>query len=151
MLTTFAGDWLIYFTNDAKPPDKGLFMPQPKSPSITTSFSVSLGGSKFVITSVKSFARLCSNKRCLFCSQSGERLLWILNKYTLTLYPSPSKRRATASASPPLLPGPANTTKGVCVFQRSQITSFMALAARSIRSKELMGSCSIVYLSSSFV
>ena len=23
MLTTFAGDWLIYFTNDAKPPDKG--------------------------------------------------------------------------------------------------------------------------------
>ena len=45
MLTTFAGDELMYLTNEAKPPASGLLSPEPKSPSMTTVPSSRRGGS----------------------------------------------------------------------------------------------------------
>ena len=59
--------------------------------------------------------------------------------------------RATASASPPLLPGPAKTTTGMELFHPSVMARVNALAARSIKSILGIGSCSMVYLSSSLI
>ena len=66
-------------------------------------------------------------------------------------YPLSESIRATAKASPPLFPGPAKTTTGVALDHSAAIAVVMAFAARSIRSIDLMGSFSIVYLSSSCI
>ena len=80
MLTTWHCDWLMYFTNEAKPPDSGLFSPEPKSPSTTSVSAVRRGGSKSRVTSMKSFTRRPSPKRFLLMLHSSESLLWILNR-----------------------------------------------------------------------
>ena len=113
MLTTRAGDWLMYFTMAANPPASGLLSPLPNSPSTTSVSAPNSGGSKLSVTSVNFFNPFISVSRCLLAAQSSDKWLCTLKRYTLTSYPSSTNRRATASASPPLLPGPANTTTGV--------------------------------------
>ena len=148
MLTTLAGLWLIYFTIAANPPANGLLSPLPKSPSTTSVSALSLGGSRLVVISVN-FTLFASSRRFLLARQSADSLFCTLKRYTLTSYPSSLSILATASASPPLLPGPAKTTTGVRLDHSSFMARVSALAARSIRLSELIGSCSMVYLSNS--
>ena len=72
MLTTCAGEALMYFTNEAKPPPNGLFSPEPNSPSTTSVPCSSCGGSNSCVTSV-STCDLRSTSRFLFSAQSSER------------------------------------------------------------------------------
>ena len=50
---TVAGESLMNFTSDAKPPIKGSLSPVPNKPSITSLPAVSVGGSKRLLTSEK--------------------------------------------------------------------------------------------------
>ena len=143
MATTVAGDVLMYFTTAAKPPLKGLFSPLPNNPSTTTCSAVSTGGTNCVVISWKSIPATPA-RRSLFVSQSGDNAPLVLKRYTSTQQPRSASRRETASASPPLLPGPANTVKGVSALQRSDIARANAREARSIRSMDETGSFSIV-------
>lgn len=149
MLITVACDWLMYFTREANPPVSGRLSPEPNSPSMSSVPESSLGGSKSVVTSVNFFMRLWAVSRLRFSAQSSERRLPMLNSHTATSYPLSSSMRATARASPPLFPGPANTMTFLSEGHSSVMAAVMALAARSIKSTDLTGSCSIVYLSSS--
>ena len=85
MLTTKAGDALIYLTNDAKPPCSGLLSPEPNSPSITIVCSSSCGGSKFCLTSVKFFTFFVLRKSFMFCEHSSDSFPVVLNRKTSTL------------------------------------------------------------------
>ena len=138
----------MYFTTAAKPPVRGLLMPEPKRPSTTSVSLPSLGGSNSLVTSTMALAYFFFS-RVRFSWQSADNLPLTLKRYAVTLYPLCLSNRVTASASPPLFPGPANTTTGVSSSQRSDIASVNSSAARSIRLMDVMGSCSIVYLSSS--
>ena len=70
----------------------------------------------------------------LLFRQSSLRRPVMLNRYVCTVYPALQSRRDTAKASPPLLPGPANTMKRVAVVQRLFSSAAIAFAARSIKS-----------------
>ena len=149
MLATLHSDWLMYFTSEAKPPESGLSSPEPKSPSTTSVLAVSAGGSNSSFTSVNLPMLLHCMSLSLLTAQSAESLLPMLKRYAFTEYPSSAIILATASASPPLLPGPANTTTSMPLPHTAVIPRVRALAARSIRSMDFMGSLSMVYLSSS--
>ena len=73
MLTTRAGDWLMYFTSEAKPPSSGLLSPEPNNPSTISVCSVSLGGSKLFDTSVKRCIRPSLMSRSRFLAHSSDR------------------------------------------------------------------------------
>ena len=84
MLTTSAGDALIYFTNEAKPPASGLLSPDPNSPSTTTMSASSFGGSNSSVTSTNCFSCFTSCSRCLLAAQSADRRPLMLNRKALT-------------------------------------------------------------------
>ena len=151
MLTTLEGDALIYFTNEANPPARGLFNPEPNSPSTTSVVFSSIGGSNSWVTIVIECNFLQSASRCLLAAQSGERCPEMLKSHTSTVYSFSANNLATAKASPPLLPGPANTTTGVETSHRVAMACASAFAARSMRSIDFIGSFSIVNLSSSCI
>ena len=113
-----------------------------------TSFSSASGKENWEDTSVNSSPARFSNRFLLF-RQSSLRRPVMLNRYVCTVYPALQSRRDTAKASPPLLPGPANTMKRVAVVQRLFNSAAIAFAARSIKSVDETGSCSMVYLSNS--
>ena len=131
MDATVAGEELMYLTTAANPPLRGLFNPEPNKPSITRCSSVRVGGANCVLTSWKVISSIISTNS-LLAWQSGESSPLVLKRKTSTLYPFSAIIRATARASPPLLPGPANTVTGVSLSQRLVIASVSALAARSI-------------------
>ena len=79
MLTTLAGLWLTYFTNEAKPLISGLLSPVPNKPSTTSVSGFSSGGSKFIVISVNCTLRQ-SMSRCLLVAQSGDSSLWMLKR-----------------------------------------------------------------------
>ena len=54
------------------------------------------------------------------------------------------RQRGAARASPPLFPGPAKIVTGVSVPHLSVIALVSTVAARSIRSIDAIGSCSMV-------
>ena len=72
ILTTFAGEELMYLTSEAKPPASGLLSPEPKRPSMTTISSSRQGGSNSRVTSTNDFTFL-STRRALLAAQSSER------------------------------------------------------------------------------
>ena len=131
MATTVAGDALMYFTTAANPPLSGLFSPEPNKPSITRWSSVRAGGANWVLTSWKVISSMISTSS-LLAWQSGESSPLVLKRKTSTLYPFSAIMRATAKASPPLLPGPAKTVTGVPLSHRFMMASVNAWAARSI-------------------
>ena len=57
--------------------------------------------------------------------------------------------RATTKASPPLFPGPANTTTGTVDGQRFMMAPATVPAARSIKANDVIFSSSMVKASSS--
>ncbi len=67
------------FTTAANPPDKGLFSPEPKRPSITTSSCVKIGGLNCDSTSEK-LAIPDFSSFSLLVSQSTDSLFIGLNK-----------------------------------------------------------------------
>ncbi len=148
--TTIAGEELIYFTTAANPPLNGLFSPEPKSPSITKWSGVRVGGTNWVLISWNVTSSAISTSSLLVW-QSGESSPFGLKRYTSVLYPFSDSIRATARASPPLLPGPANTVTGVSRLHLFIMAFVSAVAARSMRSIEAIGSCSMVYASSFFI
>lgn len=76
-----------------------------------------------------------------FFLQSGDSLSLGFMSHTSDLSPQASSIRAMASASPPLLPGPANIAKKSPLPPNfSNIASVSVWAARSIRSIEAIGS-----------
>ena len=149
--TTCAGAALINLMRVAKPPVAGRSSPVPKSASTTSMSSVSAGASNCEVTSVNSTPSV-SKMRFLFSAQSLLRWSPVLKRYAFTAYPRPASRRATASPSPPLLPGPANTTTGVPFAGHSiAMASAARSAARSMSWSDVMFCSRMVEASSSFI
>ena len=143
METTMAGEALIYFTTAANPPLNGLLSPEPNNPSITRCSDVSVGGTNWVLISWKVTSSIISTSSLLVW-QSGESSPFVLKRYTSILYPFSAIMRAMARASPPLLPGPAKMVTGVSGFHLLVMALVSACAARSIKSMDAIGSCSMV-------
>ena len=143
MATTIAGEELMYFTTAANPPLNGLFRPEPNNPSITRWSGVRAGGTNWVLISWNFTSSIISTSSLLVW-QSGESSPLVLKRNTSILYPFSAIMRATARASPPLFPGPAKIVTGVSVFHLSVMAFVNTVAARSIRSIDVIGSFSMV-------
>ena len=149
ILTTVLVEAFMYFTSEANPPLNGLFVPEPNRPSITSVSESSVGGSNSSVTSTKRFICFESRRRVRFALQSSLSVPFTLKRYAVTSYFFSDNMRATARASPPLFPGPANTTTGFFTPHLLMIACVRTVAERSIRSIEDTGSCSMVNLSNS--
>ncbi len=99
-----------------------------------------------------------ASQRIRLAAWSGEALSRWITRTTRTVCPRWWSRRAITSPSPPLLPIPTTTRKGVwnrgSLGQRATCRNRCAVqrvAARSIRSSELMGSWAMVYASAACI
>ena len=147
--TTCAGELLINFTNEAKPPVSGLLSPVPKSPSMTKVSGVSWGGSNCDFTST-SGAPIVSRRDLLRSQSALSESLGLMRKVSTT-YPASIISLAKAKASPPLFPGPAKIIRRTDVSHRDTISVFKACAARSINWADVMFSWRTVNASSSCI
>ena len=138
MATTYAPESLTRLASIRNPPSSGLLRPAPKRPSMTTSPLPRFGGRNSLATSVKSTVSRAS-RRFRSSLQSGESFpVTLKRKTSILLNPCSIRFRATARASPPLLPGPASTTIRRPGRKRAIISLVTASAALSIRSIDLM-------------
>lgn len=137
--TLFAWQLFMHRIVWAKTPSAGLLSPLPKIPSTMMHFSGSVGCASSLLIMCGLMLLLFNLSR--FFSQSGDSLSLGFISHTSTFSSEASSIRATASASPPLLPGPAKMAKKCpCPPNFSIITSVRVRAARSIRSNDEIGS-----------
>jgi len=85
--------------------------------------------------------------RFLFTAQSGDRTLFPCKPNTLTFNPFFNSNLATTYPSPPLFPKPARMLKIWLLGKKINNFSVKTVAALSIKSNDVTGSFSIVYLS----
>ena len=116
--------------------------PVPNKASTTTVFSVN--GKLSIVQRSTS-----SGSRSQFVRHSGVICSGAYTPHTAQRYPTSLNIRATAKPSPPLFPFPTTNSKGVSRPIFCSIHRAIDREARSIRSRLLIGSCSIVYRSAS--